>query len=107
MIAPVNPYKKPDDRLFYVLAPGIDLVNDCCTNQQTIKQTERRHIFSGRETMEIPSSATYELDNGSISIFRRYGAGEGPVEFLFPAVRFFPVPLYYYNNEQVVSHTLF
>lgn len=29
--------------------------------------------------MEIPSSATYELDNGSISIFRRYGAGEGPV----------------------------
>ena len=36
--------------------------------------------------MEIPSSATYELDNGTINISRHFGAGEKPAEFLSAAV---------------------
>lgn len=36
--------------------------------------------------MEIPSSATYELDNGTISICRHFGAGEEPAELLSAAV---------------------
>ena len=36
--------------------------------------------------MEIPGSASYELDNGTISICRHFGAGEKPVELLSTAV---------------------
>ena len=36
--------------------------------------------------MEIPSSASYELDNGTISICRHFGAGEKPAELLSSAV---------------------
>ena len=36
--------------------------------------------------MEIPSSASYELDNGTISISRHFGAGEKPAELLSAAV---------------------
>ena len=36
--------------------------------------------------MEIPGSATYELDNGTISICRHFGAGEKPAELLSAAV---------------------
>lgn len=36
--------------------------------------------------MEIPGSASYELDNGTISICRHFGAGEKPAELLSAAV---------------------
>ena len=36
--------------------------------------------------MEIPGSASYELDNGTISICRHFGAGEKPAELLSASV---------------------
>ena len=36
--------------------------------------------------MEIPGIASYELDNGTISICRHFGAGEKPAELLSAAV---------------------
>ena len=36
--------------------------------------------------MEIPGIASYELDNGTISISRHFGAGEKPAELLSAAV---------------------
>ena len=81
------------------------VINKASSNGLAFLMPSGKEVFTLATTRLIPMLMNW-ITEPSVSLGTT-GQGRGSVAFLLPAVRFFPAPLYYYNNEQVVSHTLF